>query len=388
MAGFPDADPAAIGDLAAGLRALSASAAEVGAGTEGLCGSVMGSQRWQGSTSEQWRAVITERIGDAGLTSDVLGSAAAMLSGLAGELEAEQRVFDRLSGELFSSAQPVLGGPEPYAVPAPDPAVQREMDACAARAAGLLEDAARKLLTYAMLAGDIRAVPAADRTPGVPDGADRRAASLGLLAILFGSVVGNRTAGSKFEQAVLRELGITKNTSVWRPDPPFEGKLTATGLARGTIVDGRGSNFLLEIKGAKKLEYRFQIRLQRFMARLTNSQLWIIKAGSGNVGPRVVQATEDRDGGVLYTSDNGKTYTDGYGNPVQVTYDKTSDTLRVSGYQPSTRVDSGSTIDPMPSPDQNAPASSVSPDVAEAPPSAAMPDFPEDPEIPDPEIFP
>jgi hypothetical protein len=48
---------------------------------------------------------------------------------------------------------------------------------------------------------------------------------------------------------ILQSLGINKNTEIWRPDPAFEGKLTASGLARGTIVDSQGSNYMVEVKG-------------------------------------------------------------------------------------------------------------------------------------------
>ena len=396
MADFPGADPGAISDLASSLQAISSAMAGVGLDTEGLRGSVMGSEQWQGSASEKWYAVVTERVGDAGLTNDVMGSAATMLSGLASDLEAERRVYNQLSGNLYSSSQPVLGGPEPYAVPVPDPSVQREMDACAARAARLLEDAAGKLLGYAALAGDIRAVPAANRTPGVADGANRRAASLQLLTVLFGSVVGNRAAGSKFEQAILRALGITKNTEIWRPDPAFEGRLTAGGLAKGTIVDGEGANFQLEIKGTKALEMRYQLRLQAFKAQEENIPWWIIKAAGQKADPDVVRAAEESGGGVLYTSDNGQTYTDGNGNQVQVDYDKSSNKIDVNGYKPSSSQMPGGDAGSVPSSDPGAPSEPVSPSAADAPPQAPdVPDIPEgpgEPEVPElpefPEIIP
>lgn len=394
MAGFPDADPGVISDLAGALKTVSGSMAGIGLDTEGLRGSVMGSEQWQGSASEKWHAVVTERAGDAGLTNDVMGSAATMLSGLASDLEAERRIYNQLSGQLFSLTQPVLGGPEPYTVQAPDPSVQQEMDACAARAARLLEDAAGKLLGYAALSGDIRAVPAANRTPGVADGANRRAASLQLLTILFGSVVGNRAAGSKFEQAILRALGITKNTEIWRPDPAFEGRLTASGLARGTIVDGKGSNFLLEIKDTNGLQLRFQIRLQAYMARLSGNPLWIIKSGDQKADSGVVRAAEGTKGGVLYTRDGGKSYTDGNGNPVQVRYGGKSDTLSVSGYQNSTNVGSGAGGLDTPSPDPDAPPGPESPGTVDGPAGAApegpvVPEGPEEPMDPEfPEIIP
>lgn len=393
MAGFPDADPGAISALASSLQGISGSMAGIGLGTQDLRGSVMGSEQWQGDASGKWQDVVTERIGDAGLTNDVMGSAATMLSGLASDLEAERRVYDQLSGQLLSRSQPVLGGPEPYSVLVPDPSVQREMDASAARAARLLDDAAGKLLGYAALAGDIRAVPAANRTPGVADGADRQAASLQLLTVLFGSVVGNRAAGSKFEQAILKALGIDKNTTIWRPDPAFEGKLTAGGLARGTIVDGEGANFQLEIKGTKALEMRYQLRLQALKAQEQNIPWWIIKADGQPADPDVVQAAEKSGGGVLYTSDNGKTYTDGKGNQVQVSYDKSSNKIDVNGYKPSAGTTPGGDAGSVPPADPDAPADPVSPSTADPPPAAPgvpeIPEVPEEPEIPEfPEIIP
>ncbi|HEX3650987.1 MAG TPA: hypothetical protein VHV49_21395, partial [Pseudonocardiaceae bacterium] len=182
MTDFPDADPSAIGDLAAGLQAVSVSMAEVGMDTESVRGSVVGNEQWQGNASEAWWKVVTDRIGDAGLSNDVMGSAASTLSSLATDLAAERHVYDGLAAQLYSVELPQ--GPasrfEPP-VQVADPAVQHAMDASAARAATLLDNAARKLLSYAVLAEDIHAVPVADRTPGVAPGADRQAASLNLL---------------------------------------------------------------------------------------------------------------------------------------------------------------------------------------------------------------
>lgn len=398
MASFPDVNAAAIDDLAVSLKQVSSSMADIGLDVKSLRGSVMGSQQWQGSASEKWYAVVTERVGDAGLTNDVMGSASSMLSTLASELEAERRTYDRLSSQLYMS-KPV-SGPESRFIPTVqvvDPDVQRAMDACAERAAQLLDNAARQLLSYAVIAGDVRAVPAANRTPDIPDGTNRQAASLHLLAMLFGSVTGNRTSGVQFEEAVLQALGISKNTTLWRPDPAFEGKLTASGLARGTIVDGWGNNYLLEIKGTSSLQLRFQLRLQLQLARLTNNPLWIVKAAGQKADPSVVRDVEARGGGVLYTSDNGKTYEDGNGNPVKVTYDKATDKLDVSGYKPSGggAIASSGSSDPgsAQAPDPDAPSGPVNPSTADAPPAAAdmptEPVVPEDPVPPvDPEIIP
>jgi hypothetical protein len=390
---FPDADPGAISDLAGGLQAISASMADIGLDTESLRGSVMGSQQWQGNASEEWWTVVTDRIGDAGLSNDVIGSAASTLSGLATDLAAERRVYDGLSSHLYSvePAQGVASRFEPP-VQVADPSVQQAMDASAARAVALLDSAARQLLTYAVLAEDIHAVPVADRTPGVAAGANRKAASLQLLTILLGTVVGNQASGSKFEQAVLKALGIDKNTEIWRPDPAFEGKLTPSGLARGTIVDGQGSNYLLEVKGTSSLQLRFQLRLQTEQAQQSGNPLWIIKAAGQKADPSVVRAAEGTGGGVLYTSDNGKSFTDGNGPQVKVTYDKGSDKVDVNGYQSSgsSGGTAGGGLGSAPSPDPDAPSTPVAPSVAE--PSTVTPEVPDVPEVPEvpelPEIIP
>jgi hypothetical protein len=92
MAGFPDVDPGAISALASSLRSVSDSMAGIGLDTEGLRGSVMGSEQWKGTASDQWYIVVTGRIGDAGLTNEVMGSVASLVDGLAQDLEAEQRL--------------------------------------------------------------------------------------------------------------------------------------------------------------------------------------------------------------------------------------------------------------------------------------------------------
>jgi hypothetical protein len=250
MADFPDVDPAAISTLADSLKTVSDSMAGVGLDTEGVRGSVMGSEQWKGTASSQWYTVVTGRVGDAGLTNEVMGSVASLLDGLASDLESEQRLYQRMSDDLYT-AEPQHGvisrltGPEMVL----NPDVQKSMNTCVARAVQLLDDAARKLIAYAELAAEIRAAPVAARTPGVAAGANRQAASLNLLTVLLGTVTGNYASGSKFEQAILQSLGINKNTEIWRPDPAFEGKLTASGLARGTIVDSQGSNYMVEVKG-------------------------------------------------------------------------------------------------------------------------------------------
>jgi hypothetical protein len=195
-----------------------------------------------------------------------------------------------------------LDGPEMIL----NPDVQKSMNTCAGRAVQLLDDAAARLLAYAGLAEDLRSSPVADRTPGVLAGANRQVSSLHLLAILFGSVKDNHDAGTEWEDIILQELGIPKNNTVWRPNPPFEGKLTKGGaLARGTTPDGDGSDFLLEVKGTISVNNRFQIRCEAEYARLTSRPPWIIKKGTGKVDQSVQEMAEETGGGVAYTTDDG-----------------------------------------------------------------------------------
>jgi hypothetical protein len=402
MTDFPDVDPSAISTLAGSLKSISTSMAGIGLETEGVRGSVMGSEQWKGTASERWYTVVTGRVGDAGLTNDVIGSVATLLDGLAQDLESEQRLYQRMSDNLYT-AKPQQGvisrleGPEMVV----NPDVQKSMSTCAERAVQLLDAAAGKLIAYAGLAEDLHSSPAADRMPGVLAGTSQQAASLHLLAMLFGSVVGdNHDAGTEWEDIILQELGIAKNSTVWRPNPPFEGKMTKSGnLARGVTPDGWGKNFVLEIKGTVNVNTRFQIRGEALLARLTKSEFWIIKQGTTKVDPKVTQLAEDAKGGVLYTTDNGKTYTDAHGNPVKVTYDKASNTLKVTGYHSSTAAagaGGGSDANAGESPDPDAPSQPVSPEIAQGgagtsadPEPPVAPEDPGDPVGPvDPEIVP
>jgi hypothetical protein len=389
MTDFPDVNPAAISTLADSLKSVSGSMAGIGLDTEAVRDSVMGSEQWKGTASGHWYTVVTARVGDAGLTNEVMGSVATMLDGLAQDLESEQRLYQRMSDDLYTvkpqqGVMSRLDGPEMIL----NPDVQKSMDTCVQRAVQLLDDAARKLTAYALLADDIRAVPVEDRTPGVLAGANQQTASLQLLTILLGSVTGNYASGSKFEQAILRALGINKNTDIWRPNPPFEGKLTANGLAKGTTVDSKGSNYMVEIKGTSSLQFRFQLRLQVEQAKATGNPLWIVKAAGKSADPSVIKAAEGTQGGVIYTSDNGKTFTDGNGNPVKVTYDKATDTLKVSGYQrvPASSGGTGTDTALPSSPDPDAPQAPVNPATADE--SPAVPEVPQAPEVPDPEVPP
>ncbi len=379
---FPDVDPGAISTLASELELISSAFADVGLGSENLRDALIKNEQWQGEASKQWQAVVTERIGDAGLSNEVMGTAATKLAALASDLQSERRTYDRISEEILQKQSTIF---DPYGLPPPelaDPVGYQALCRSVARANDLLDQAAKGLLGLAVLAGDIRAQPAANRMPGVPDGTDRRVASLKLLATLFGSVRDNQLSGAEFEKTVLQELGITKNTEVWRPDPPFEGKITLTGLAKGTTPDGQGSNFLLEVKGTNSQTVRYQLRLEAEYARQSGRPLWIIKQGSKRVTGNLQDLAERTGGGVLYRTGTG-TYTDGNGNPVQVTYDKNTDSLHVQGYTRQPGSGGGTAPTSIGPPDADTPSEPVDPQIADGDTDGAAVD-PVDPADPGP----
>jgi len=144
-----------------------------------------------------------------------------------------------------------------------------------------------------------------------------------------------------------------------------------------------------------ELQLRFQLRVQLEQARLSEVPLWVIKAAGQSADPSVTAAVEARGGGVIYTADNGKTFTDAQGNPLQVTLDKATDQLTVKGYQaqygPAATASGSGNVGSAQSPDASAPPGPVSPAVAEgtAPAAPAAPEEPELPGLPDdPEIVP
>jgi hypothetical protein len=128
------------------------------------------------------------------------------------------------------------------------------------------------------------------------------------------------------------ELGLSKNTSIWRPGSAFEGKTTKGGLPRGTIPDadeaGPGG-YIVEIKGTTSLTARFQIRLEDLYAQISGRPLWVIAPKGAEVSEEVVARAERTGGGVLYRTGPNR-YEDGNGNQVQV-----GKGMRVSGYQPA-----------------------------------------------------
>jgi hypothetical protein len=361
---FPAVNTAAISELAAMLRLIASGAADVGIDTRNLRDAVVGHQVWQGNASQQWQAVVTERIGDAGLTNEVMGTAADKLAALASDVDDERALYNRLSNEILvaqSKAIDPIGLPPPELV---DPTGVDGLRNSVTRVQGLLDQAAKDLLALAILAGDIRARPAANRTPGVADGANRAKASQQLLTMLFGSVIDNQLSGAAFEKTVLNELGIPKNTEVWRPDPPFEGRLTLGGLAKGTSSDGLGANFLLEIKATDSQTVRYQLRLEAEYARQSGRPLWIIKQGTKPVTDNLTRLAEGTKGGVLYRV-GPNTYVDGYGNPVHVAYDKAINQLDLQGYVSTTQPEGGTGPVDVAPPDPSAPSSPVDPAIAD-----------------------
>jgi hypothetical protein len=364
---FPAVNTGAISELADLLRIIGSGAADVGVESQLIRDLVIRNEQWQGSAARQWHDVVTERVGDAGLTSDVMGTAAAKLALLATDLDEERNTYNRLSHEILVEQSQVI---DPIGLPPPelvDPLGVAALRDSVARAESLLDQTATDLLALAILAGDIRAKPAANRSPGVPDGANRNQASLQLLATLFGSVRDNQLSGKEYEDTVLKELGIPKNTEIWRPDPAFEGKLTLGGQAKGTTPDGLGSNFILEVKGTDSQTVRFQLRLQAHLAEQSGRPLWIINKAGKPVTDNLVELAEGTRGGVLYRT-GPNTYVDGNGNPVQVTYDKGTDTLQVRGYTPSTSSGAGAGPTDIAPPDPDAPAAPVDPKIADGAP--------------------
>ncbi len=372
---FPPVNTGAIDSCAGGLTAISSQMSDTGTEVSVLRDAVASSEQWRGEAAGRWQAVVTGRVADATLTAEVVGKAASLLQQLATDLEEEKRYYDRVSAELQDAA--ASGNPRFSPLP-PDfeaPYIAA-MNAAVSRATSLLHQAGSDFLALAALADDIRAQGAANRMPGIPAGASRKTASLGLLTFLMGTVLGNQAAGSKFETQVLQELGLGKNYSVWRPGSAFEGKTTAGGLPRGIIPDSQGSGYIVEIKDTANLQARFQIRLESLYARVTGRPLWVVTRGGANVDQSVVDNAEQTGGGVLYRT-GPNSYEDGNGNPVQI-----GPGMKVSGYQPSSAGGAGGSMGGGQGPaDPGAPGAPVNPDPAPVAPEPAPVDpvGPEDP---------
>ncbi len=155
---------------------------------------VTGSEQWQGEAASRWQAVVAGRVTDASLSSEVVSKAASLLRQLATDLEQERTYYNRVSGELQdqTAAENPRFHPLPPNFEAPYIAA---MNGAVSRATSLLHQAGSDFVALAALADDIGAKGAANRMPGVPSGTSRKAASLGLLTFLMGTVLTNQTAG-------------------------------------------------------------------------------------------------------------------------------------------------------------------------------------------------
>jgi uncharacterized protein YukE len=332
---FPSVNPAAIASCASGLKNISGQMSDTSTNVTVLQQAVASGEQWQGEAASRWQTVMSGRVADANLTSEVLGKAASILQQLSDDLDQERSYYNRVSAELQGqedSYNPRFN-PLPPGYQAPYIAA---MNGAVSRATKLLQQAGTDFLALAALADDIHAKGAVNRTPGVPQGTNRKAASLALLTFLLGSVATNQAAGSKFETQVLQELGLGKNTTIWRPGTAFEGKTTKGGLPRGTIPDADEQGFIVEIKDTANLQARFQIRLESLYARVTGRPLWIVTRAGAKVDQNVVDNAEQTGGGVIYRT-GPNTYEDGNGNPVQI-----SPGMKVSGYQPTSTGGTGS----------------------------------------------
>ena len=365
---FPSVNPGAIASCASDLKNISGQMSDTSTNVTVLQQAVASSEKWQGEAASRWQAVMSGRIADANLTSEVLAKAGSLLEQLADDLDQEQGYYNRVSAELQDAAGSynLRFNPPPPDFEAPYIAA---MNGAVSRAVNLLQQAGTDFLALAALADDIHAKGAVNRAPGVPEGTNRKAASLALLTFLLGSVATNQVAGSKFEAQVLQELGLTKNTMIWRPGTAFENKTTKGGLPRGTIPDADEQGFIVEIKDTANLQARFQIRLESLYARVTGRPLWIVTRAGAKVDQNVVDNAEQTGGGVIYRT-GPNTYEDGNGNPVQI-----SPGMKVSGYQPTSTGGTGSGAGPA---DPAAPSTPVNPAPAPVEPDP-------DPVDPDPD---
>jgi len=93
-------------------------------------------------------------------------------------------------------------------------------------------------------------------------------------------------SGLALEAQALQALHLAKNKEVWRPSPEQIGSVnfraivgaphfTATGLARGTVLDSVAAG-LAEIKsGGSTLESTYQLRLQTYRSVVERKPLTI-----------------------------------------------------------------------------------------------------------------
>ena len=362
---FPDVNTGAMDSCASGLAAISSEMSDTGTDVQVLLDAVASSEQWTGDAASRWQTVVTGRVSDANLSSEVMSKAASLLRQLATDLEAEKSYYNKVAGELqgkedtynprFNPLPP--GYQEPYIT---------AMNGAVSRAVGLLHTAGTDFLALAALADDIGAKGAGNRMPGIPPGTNRKAASTQLLTFLMGTVLGNQAAGSKFEMQVLQELGLTKNTAVFRPGTAFEGKTTKGGLPRGTIPDAEGDGYIVEIKDVGSVQARFQIRLESMYARITGRPLWVITRDGAKVDQSVIDNAEQTGGGVI-TRTGPNSYEDPDGNPVQI-----GPGMKVTGYQPSSSGGAGGgSVGGQGPTDPGAPSTPVNPDPAPVEPDPA-----------------
>jgi hypothetical protein len=362
---FPNVNTGAIDSCASDLAAISSQMSDTGTDVLVLRDAVASSEQWTGEAASRWQTVVTGRVADANLSSEVMSKAASLLQQLATDLEQEKNYYNKVAAELEGeegSYNPRFNPlPPDYQVP-----YITAMNGAVSRATSLLHQAGADFLALAALAEDIGAKGAANRMPGVPSGTNRKTASLQLLTFLMGTVLGNQAVGSQFESQVLQELGLTKNTTVFRPGTAFEGKTTKGGLPRGTIPDSEGDGYIVEIKDVGSLQARFQIRLESMYARITGRPLWVITRAGAKVDQSVVDNAEQTGGGVIYRT-GPNSYEDGNGNPVQI-----GPGMKVSGYQPtSSGGTGGGSVSEQGPTDPGAPSAPVNPDPAPVAPDPA-----------------
>jgi hypothetical protein len=94
------------------------------------------------------------------------------------------------------------------------------------------------------------------------------------------------TSGQIAEAQALQMLKLAKNTEVWRPSPEQIGSedfvsivgsphYTATGLARGTVLDSVIAGFSEIKSGSSVLDSTYQLRLQTYRSIIEKKPLTI-----------------------------------------------------------------------------------------------------------------
>ncbi len=333
------------------LQSIAGDMSDTGLNVGVLQQAVTGNEAWKGQGATQWDTVMTSRVADANLSNEVLGKGGTLLSQLASDLEAEQQYYNKVGGEMGDAA----GMYNPRFNPAPpdwDEPFISAMNASVTRANNLLKSFGDDCLSLAALADDVTAVTAANRTPAEPDGPGGPGGPGGKGTVLA-TLAANATAAGDaatggsgitdngYEEEVLAELGLSKNTTtVGRDLNTDPAKATAGGQPRGTIPDALAEGpggYVVEIKGynAESVSARFQIRLGSLFAQTNNLPYYVIAPKDVKVSSSVIRLTERTGGGVLYRT-GPNSYEDPSGNPVQV-----GPGMKVTGYQARTTGGSG-----------------------------------------------